>query len=133
MGNEEEIPELMRWALKYEEPAIAEQLLAGVQPCMPLMEHVLATGRALLAEWEGERLSAAVGFEDAAVRWRDFGVPYEEAQALLGQGRCLVALGRAQEAATPLVAARDIFTRLGAKPALTEVGLLLSESTTTRR
>jgi len=38
----------------------------------------------------------------------------------LGQGRCLVALGRAPEAAAPLVAAREIFSRLGAKPALAE-------------
>ena len=47
-------------------------------------------------------------------------MPYEEAQALLGQGRCLVALGKAPEAAAPLAAAREIFARLGAKPALAE-------------
>jgi hypothetical protein len=53
-------------------------------------------------------------------RWHDFAAVHEEAQALLGQGRCLVALGRASEAAAPLSAARDIFTRLGAGPALVE-------------
>ena len=47
-------------------------------------------------------------------------IPYEEAQALLGQGRCLVALERAPEAAAPLAAAREIFARLGAVPALAE-------------
>jgi len=64
----------------------------------------------------------------AAARWHDFGVPYEEAQALLGQGRCLVALGRAPEAAHPLEQAREIFTQLGAKPALAETEALLEKA-----
>ena len=55
-----------------------------------------------------------------------FGVPYEEGHALLGQGRCLVALGRAPEAAAPLAAAREIFARLGAKPALAETDAWLA-------
>ena len=59
-------------------------------------------------------------YATAASGWLDFGVPYEEAQALLGQGRCLVALGRASEAAAPLTAAHEIFARLGAKPARAE-------------
>ena len=46
--------------------------------------------------------AAAAGFADAAARWHDFAAPYEEAHALLGQGRCLVALGRAPEAAPVL-------------------------------
>ena len=57
----------------------------------------------------GEREAAAIGFADAAARWHDFDVPYEEAQALLGQGRCLVALDRDPEAALPLRrSARDL-------------------------
>ena len=79
-----------------------------------------------IAAARGEHEAAAAGFADAAARWRDFGVPYEEAQALLGQGRCLVALGRAPEAAAPLAAAREIFARLGAKPALEETEAVLA-------
>jgi hypothetical protein len=52
-------------------------------------------------------------------------VPYEEGHALLGQGRCLAALGRAPEAAAPLAAAREIFARLGAKPALAETDAVM--------
>ena len=52
-------------------------------------------------------------------------MPYEEGHALLGQGRCLVALGTAPEAAAPLAAAREIFARLGAKPALAKTDELL--------
>ena len=66
------------------------------------------------------------GFAVAADRWHDFGVPYEEAQALLGQGRCLVALDRGPEAAAPLAAAREIFARLGARPALEETQVALA-------
>ena len=53
-------------------------------------------------------------------------MPYEEAQALLGQGRCLMALGRAPQAAPVLAAAREIFARLGARPALKETDALLT-------
>ena len=88
--------------------------------CRPCASTSRLTCRALLAEARGEHEAAAAGFADAAARWHDFGVPYEEGHALLGQGRCLVALGRAPEAAAPLAAAREIFARLGAKPALAE-------------
>ena len=39
-------------------------------------------------------LGPASGFADAAARWHGFETPYEEAQAALGQGGCLAALGR---------------------------------------
>ena len=120
-GYEELIPQLMRFALSCGETDLAQQLIVGIEPDVPLLEHVLTTGRALLAEARVDRENAAAGFADAATRWHEFGVPYEEgAQALLGQSRCLVALGRAPEAAAPLAAAREIFARLGAKPALAE-------------
>jgi class 3 adenylate cyclase len=57
--------------------------------------------------------------------WREFGDPYEEGQALIGQGRCLAARGRAPEAAAPLAAAREIFARLGARPALAETDAVM--------
>ena len=78
------------------------------------------TSSALLAEATGDVREAADRFADAAARWHDFGVPYEEAQALLGQGRSLARLGRRLEAAQPLEQAREIFGRLGARPALEE-------------
>jgi hypothetical protein len=88
---------------------------------------VVTTVEALLAEADGRSMAAAAGFGTAAARWRGFEMPYEEAQALLGQGRCLVALGRAPEAATALNAAREIFARLRAKPALTETDELMRQ------
>jgi hypothetical protein len=79
----------------------------------------------MLAEARGEDGAARGDYAEAAARWHDFGVPCEEAQALLGQGRCLVAFGRDDEAREPLSSAREIFERLGAKPALEETDKLL--------
>ena len=118
-------PGLVRVALACGDAQITARLTKGLRPAVPSQGNTLASAEALLAEARGEREAAAAGFADAAARWREFGVPYEEAQALLGQGRCLVALGRAPEAAAPLTAAREIFARLGAKPALEETRSLL--------
>ena len=119
-GDEDSYPGLMRCALKLGEVGIADQLGRQVQSGLPLTEHVIATGGALLAEARGDIEAAAAGFVDAAARWGEFGIPYEEAQALLGQGRCQVALGKTHAASQPLEQAREIFARLGAAPALAE-------------
>ena len=80
----------------------------------------MASIHGLVRERRADPEAAAADFAVAAAGWSDFCMPYEEAQALLGQGRCLLALGRAAEAAAPLTSAREIFARLGAKPALAE-------------
>ncbi len=61
--------------------------------------------------------------------WKRFEVPWEQAQALLGQGRCLLALGQLDEAREPLRTAREIFTSLGARPARTDANRLLAQAT----
>jgi tetratricopeptide (TPR) repeat protein len=124
-GDEENIPGLMRCALRLGEADLAEQLARGLQPGLPLVDHVIVTAQALLAWANGEHEAAAAGFADAVIRWQDFGMPYEKAQALLGQGRCLLGLGKVPEAAAVLERAREIFSRLGAKPALAETNELM--------
>jgi hypothetical protein len=81
---------------------------------------------ALVCELGGEPERAAELFAAAAARWREFSMPYEEAFALLGRGRCLAAAGRRADAQEHLSAARGVFTRLGAKPALEETDALLA-------
>ncbi|MCX6373714.1 MAG: hypothetical protein NTX16_11685, partial [Actinobacteria bacterium] len=125
-GDEDSFPDLVRCAVILGEVEVAEQLVRRLPPGLPLVGHVLASCDAMLAEARGEHEAAAAGFADAASRWHGFGVPYEEAQALLGHGRCLVALGRAPEAGAPLAAARGIFARLGARPALAETDAALA-------
>lgn len=117
----------MRSALAGSDVDLAEGITSAVAPSMPISQYALVSVRARCLENREEHDAAAVGFADAATRWRAFGMPYEEAQALLGQGRCLLALGRAQEAAAALTAAREIFARLGAKPALAETDELMQQ------
>jgi tetratricopeptide (TPR) repeat protein len=120
------LTEAVRTALSIGDEDLAGQVIEGIEPVLPPLAHALVSAHALLAEVRGEHEDAAVAFADAAGRWRDFGVPYEEAQALLGQGRCLVSLGRAAAAAAPLAAAREIFARLGARPAMAETEAVLA-------
>jgi hypothetical protein len=78
-----------------------------------------------MTERHGSPDAAAAHFLHAAGRWREFRMPYEEAHALLGRGRCLKALGKDGEAEESLGAAREIFARLGAAPAVAEADALL--------
>ena len=114
------LPAAARAAIRCGDAGLAERLCRLVRGALPAVQNALASVAALRAEAGGEREAAATGFADAANRWHDFQVPYEEAQALLGRARCMVRLGRASEAAAPLAAAREIFSRLGAKTALVE-------------
>ncbi len=121
------LPEAVRVALHCGDSELAERISGVVRGRLPAVRNTQASVSALCGEARGEHEAAAAGFADAASRWHDFGVPYEEAQALLGQGRCLLALGKTPEAAAPLAAARETFTRLGAKPALAETDGLMQQ------
>ena len=125
-----EWPEALRVAHAIGAAAIAERMTTWVEPLLPVPACARRYADALLAEHHGQLGTAVAAFADAASRWHDFGVPYEEGQALLGQGRCLAALGGAPQAAAPLASAREIFTHLGAKPALAETVALLARATT---
>ena len=57
-----------------------------------------AAARAALTEARGESEKALDLFLDAAARWETFPFPLEQGHALVGAGRCLVALGRKDEA-----------------------------------
>ena len=123
------LPDLVRVAIAMGEPDLGVRLAEGLNPVYQLDQHVIVTARALLTEQHGEHTEAAGLFTDAADRWKRFEVPWEQAQALLGLGRCLLTLGRPTEAREALCAARDIFASLGADPVLTEVNRLLARAT----
>ena len=120
------LPEAVRTALACGDEDLARRLAEGVESVLPIQRNVGATTQGLLAERRGDLAAGAAGFLTAAARWREFDVPYEEAHALLGQGRCQLALGRTRPATTALVTAREIFARLAAGPALVEVDALLA-------
>ena len=118
---------LVRTAMECGDPATVEDLARDIRPLVPLDQIAALSVAAIVAAARGEHAEAAAGFADAAARWHDFGVPYEEAKAQVGRGRCLLALGRAPEAAQPLHEAHEIFARLGARPALAETDVLLAQ------
>jgi class 3 adenylate cyclase/tetratricopeptide (TPR) repeat protein len=121
------LPELVRTALALEEPGRAARLVTGEEPRTPLAQHALCTSHAQLVEAAGEHADAAASYAEAAERWREFGDVPERAYALLGQGRCLRAIGDAG-AEIPLREARELFASMGYAPALMEVDALLGQS-----
>jgi hypothetical protein len=95
---------------------------------------LLATGEparalSLLAEARDRLAEAAARHGEAADRWGSFGVVPERAHALLGRGRCLVALGR-PGAGEPLRQARQVFAGLRAQPLAAEADALLGRAGT---
>lgn len=122
------LPTLVRTALALEKPELAAQLAAGVEPRTPVFGHALTACRAQLAEAGDEHSEAADLYMQAAERWRAFGNVPEHAYALLGQGRCLLALGH-PAADIPLSEARELFASMDYQPALAETEALLAQAT----
>jgi class 3 adenylate cyclase/tetratricopeptide (TPR) repeat protein len=104
---------------------LAESLVRE-QPALARHRNGLLTARATLAEAQGRVEEAAELYREAAQRWTDFGFMLERGLALLGVGRCGLALGRGING--DLAAARDVFTRLSAGPLVAETDRLLSEA-----
>ncbi len=80
------VPVVVRAAMAVGCLDLPREIAADDSPLSPLREHEQMTCRALLAEYGRDHEAAAAGFADAAARWHDFGVPYEEGHALLGPG-----------------------------------------------
>ncbi len=119
---------MLRVALAAGDADLAERLAGGIEPRFPLREHALCTSRAQLAEHAGDHIEAASLYAEAAARWHDFGNVPERAYALLGQGRCLLALDN-PAARQPLSEARELFGSMGYRPALADTDALLEQTT----
>jgi tetratricopeptide (TPR) repeat protein len=120
---------LVGMALAFEEQALAERFVGRVDSVAPLARHMLTSARAQLAEGSGDPSTAARLYEEAAEGWTEFGHVPERAYALLGRGRCLVALDD-PAAGRPLAEARDLFASMGYRPALAETEALLDQAQT---
>jgi class 3 adenylate cyclase/tetratricopeptide (TPR) repeat protein len=121
------IGSLARLALALDDKSVVRRMTTEMEPVTPLRAHGLVAAQAGLAEADGEHVRAASLYRDAVDRWRAFGNVPERAYALLGQGRCLVALDDAA-AEVPLAEARDLFASMGYRPALAEAEKLLAET-----
>ena len=122
------LPSMVRTALGIGDQPLAERLVDACEARHPLGAHALVTVGAALAEARDDHAAAAEGYAEAAEGWRRFGVVPERAFALLGQGRCLTALGRPREAVHALQSAREIFDALKAVPAVSGTDTLLQEA-----
>jgi tetratricopeptide (TPR) repeat protein len=87
------LPQVVRSALAVSAVEMATRLVESAEAQTPLREHALVASRAQLAEHGGQTAEAATLYAEAAARWRAFGNVPERGYALLGQGRCLAALG----------------------------------------
>jgi hypothetical protein len=90
--------------------------------------HSFAAARAIAAEQTGALDDPLGLYEDAAAGWADYGSVLGRAEALLGAGRCLVAVGSGRQATAPLREAGALFTQLGAQPAIDRVNDLLARA-----
>lgn len=95
--------------------------------------HAVVTVNAIVAEAKGESERALGLYNDAAGRWNEYGLVLEEGQALLGAGRCLLALGRQPEASSKLRDAGKIFTALRTLLLLRETEGYLEQATFRRK
>ncbi len=96
----------------------------GTTPA-PLEAAELLAAEAMLAEAEGDLARARDSYIRAAEALGRLGMRPEEAHALEGLGRCLLALGEADAGAAKLRAARDLWERIGAPPRTAAIDALL--------
>jgi class 3 adenylate cyclase/tetratricopeptide (TPR) repeat protein len=121
------LPTSVRTALAIGDRELAQHLVEGFRPRYPYAEHALVAAKAALSEARGEIQAAVDAYADAAGRWRRFTNVPERAFALLGHGRCLIALARPTEAKDSLRGARENFAALGADPSSKEIDGLLAD------
>ncbi len=97
----------------------AAALIGDAQPAVPRHRLSILAARAVLAEAHGELPDAATLHAEAAHGWEAYGHVLEHGQALLGLGRCRVALGQ-PGIEQPLAGASQLFARLQATPLVAE-------------
>jgi class 3 adenylate cyclase/tetratricopeptide (TPR) repeat protein len=122
------LPALVRCALAAGDRALAARLVEGVPSRTPLHEYSLKACRPQLEEAGGDHAAAAVGYAETVDRWWAFDRVPERAYALLGLGRCMLALGD-PGAEQPLGQAADLFSSMSYRPALAETQALLEQTT----
>jgi class 3 adenylate cyclase/tetratricopeptide (TPR) repeat protein len=122
----DDLPTLSRLAVNAGAPDLVVELLEGMEDHrLERYRLALMSARAVVDEARGELQTALDSYDEAAGAWARWGHAVERAYALLGSGRCLIVLGRPEEARDRLGAARRMFARLGAAQAVAELDALL--------
>ena len=108
-------------------PALARDLLEGTERSATRYRLAATTAEAVLAEAAGDPEAAAALYAAAAAGWHAYRQVLEHALALLGQGRCLAAMGR-PDAADVLRVAHRRLKDLGARPSAAEADAVLNQA-----
>jgi tetratricopeptide (TPR) repeat protein len=127
MWRADQLVEIVRVCAAAERMDMAESFVQA-EPVAARHRYALLSARAAVAEATGNYLEAVDLHASAEAAWRAFPRVYEEGQALLGRGRCLMSLRRPSEAVPALGSARQIFAPLRAAPALEETDALLQQA-----
>ena len=106
------LPDLTRLCASAGALDVARELADGLTVDLGRIGSARMAAAAELAEAEGRTLEALELHRAAQGRWRDFGGAPGLAAALLGEARCLAALGR-PGSDVPLAAARRLFETMG--------------------
>jgi class 3 adenylate cyclase/tetratricopeptide (TPR) repeat protein len=126
------LPDALRVCAAAGEMDLAETLLDRTEVSAARQVNAVHAARAVFAEAEGQRELSLRLYEESAHRWATYGFVLEQGHALLGAGRCLLALGHAQRAARSLRKAQAIFESLGARPLVAETRQLLETGSIAR-
>lgn len=124
------LPTALRILIGAGEVEKAVDFADGIEVSVTRDRYCVLTGKAILAEAQGDLEEARDLYREAAQRWSDFGFVLEEGQAHLGLARSLIALGKREAASSPLGKAREIFSRLGAVSLVEETDDYLQHSRT---
>jgi len=105
------LPTATRVAIALGEIQLAERLIAGMNPVIPIQQHAARHATAELTAASGRHRDALALYAETAEGWRQFGAPPERAYALLGQAQSLHALDD-PDAVDVLREARRLFEQL---------------------
>jgi len=122
------VPDVARICSAAGHLVLAEGLLDRLSPVFARHQCAALAGQAILLEARGDLPSALARYERVAEDWAGYGHILERGQALLGHGRCLLALDR-PEAGAVLRDARGLFVALGATPLVDETDRYLGRAT----
>ncbi|MDX6427237.1 MAG: hypothetical protein QOD52_2642 [Gaiellaceae bacterium] len=117
------LPGVVRTALGVGDPELARRLSERVEVEYALQNYAVDAARAQIAEHAGNHAEAAALYASVAEHWEELGAVPEQAHALLGLGRSLLALDD-PAAERPLAEAAELFRAMGYRPALAEAELL---------
>jgi len=121
------LPDLTRACVAAGKPSTAEILISRAPATTTRHRLSLLTAEATLGEARGAIHEAMRMNQEAAAGWSEYGHLFEHGRALAALGRCTLKLGD-PHAEQALTAAAAIFSRLQARPLLSETQRLLGQA-----